>query len=73
VGPGQRYAYRVHGPYDPRSGHRFNAAKLLIDPYAKAVEGPVRWDEGNVQGFAGTDDLVADDADDAALSSLVPC
>src|SRR5262245_60996122 len=36
VRPGQFYGYRVHGPYDPRWGNRFNAAKLLIDPYAKA-------------------------------------
>jgi glycogen operon protein len=48
VGPGQRYGYRVHGPYDPPSGQRFNPAKLLIDPYAKAIVGPVRWDEANV-------------------------
>jgi isoamylase len=39
VGPGQRYGYRVHGPYDPARGHRCNPAKLLLDPYAKAVEG----------------------------------
>jgi isoamylase len=45
VGPGQRYGYRVHGPYDPASGMRFNPAKLLIDPYAKAVDGGVDWDE----------------------------
>ena len=44
VGPGQRYGCRVHGPYDPERGHRFNADKLLIDPYAKAIDGPVRWD-----------------------------
>ena len=36
IGPGQRYGCRVHGPYDPAGGHRFNANKLLIDPYAKA-------------------------------------
>ena len=48
VGPGQRYGYRVHGPYDPRAGHRFNPAKLLIDPYAKSIEGKVRWNRGNV-------------------------
>ncbi|HXR12456.1 MAG TPA: hypothetical protein VN770_09185, partial [Gaiellaceae bacterium] len=48
VGPGQRYAYRVHGPYDPLSGRRFNPHKLLIDPYAKAIEGPVRWEHANV-------------------------
>ena len=41
VGPGQRYAYRVHGPWAPERGHRFNPHKLLIDPYAKAIEGPV--------------------------------
>jgi glycogen operon protein len=43
--PGQRYGYRVHGPYDPASGHRFNPAKLLLDPYAKAIDGDVTWDE----------------------------
>ena len=45
VGPGQRYGYRVHGPYEPRAGHRCNPAKLLLDPYAKAVEGQVDWGE----------------------------
>ena len=44
VGPGQRYGYRVHGPWAPAEGHRFNQAKLLIDPYAKAVEGPIRYE-----------------------------
>jgi hypothetical protein len=39
VKPGQRYGYRVHGPWDPANGHRCNPAKLLIDPYAKAIEG----------------------------------
>ncbi|TGA84337.1 glycogen debranching protein GlgX [Streptomyces sp. MZ04] len=41
VGPGQRYGYRVHGPWDPAAGHRCNPAKLLLDPYAKAFEGQV--------------------------------
>jgi len=41
IGPGQRYGFRVHGPYKPLAGHRFNANKLLIDPYAKAIEGDV--------------------------------
>src|SRR5471032_269948 len=45
IGPGQRYGYRVHGPYEPERGHRFNSAKLLIDPYAKAIDGHVRWNE----------------------------
>jgi isoamylase len=45
VGPGQRYGYRVSGPYDPRRGHRCNPAKLLLDPYGKALDGLVRWDD----------------------------
>jgi isoamylase len=45
VGPGQRYGFRVRGPYDPSRGHRCNSAKLLLDPYAKAVEGEIDWDE----------------------------
>jgi glycogen operon protein len=43
VGPGQRYGYRVHGPYEPEAGHRCNPAKLLLDPYAKAIDGAVDW------------------------------
>jgi isoamylase len=45
VQPGQRYGYRVHGPYAPAEGHRCNPAKLLLDPYAKAVEGQIDGDE----------------------------
>ena len=41
--PGQRYGFRVHGPYDPARGHRCNPSKLLLDPYAKAVEGELTW------------------------------
>jgi glycogen operon protein len=41
--PGLLYGYRVHGPYDPQHGHRFNPHKLLIDPYAKALAGPIKW------------------------------
>ena len=44
-GPGARYGYRVHGPYDPAAGHRCNPAKLLVDPYAKAIDGEVDGDE----------------------------
>jgi isoamylase len=44
VQPGQRYGYRVHGPYDPATGQRCNPAKLLLDPYAKAVAGEIDWD-----------------------------
>ena len=43
VGPGQRYGYRVHGPYDPGAGLRCNPRKLLLDPYAKAIDGKVDW------------------------------
>jgi isoamylase len=43
VAPGQRYGYRVHGPWDPERGQRCNPAKLLLDPYAKAIEGQVDW------------------------------
>ena len=45
IEPGQRYGYRVHGPWNPAEGHRCNPAKLLLDPYAKAIEGQVEWDE----------------------------
>ena len=71
VGPGQRYGYRVHGPYEPLTGHRFNPHKLLIDPYAKSIEGKVRWNRGNVLPYVldpekGDDaDLVMDTSDDA--------
>jgi len=69
VGPGQRYGYRVHGPYDPAQGKRFNAAKLLIDPYAKAIEGAVEWEAANTLPYlpgGGADaDLEPDDTDSA--------
>src|ERR1700752_3680355 len=42
--PGTIYGYRVHGPYEPNKGHRFNPNKLLLDPYAKAVVGNLEWD-----------------------------
>ena len=45
VAPGQRYGYRVHGPWAPERGQRCNPAKLLLDPYAKAIEGQVRWNQ----------------------------
>jgi glycogen operon protein len=43
--PGQLYGYRVHGPYEPTQGHRFNPNKLLLDPYAKAIAGTVTWND----------------------------
>ena len=69
IGPGQRYGYRVHGPYAPNEGHRFNPNKLLIDPYAKAIDSEVgtgpelfsySWD-------APEGDLSFSDLDDADL------
>ncbi len=67
VGPGQRYGYRVHGRYDPGRGDRFNPAKLLLDPYAKAIEGKVDWDDA-VFGYrvgAEDGDLAPDQRDSA--------
>jgi isoamylase len=46
AGPGQRYGYRVHGPYEPERGHRFNPEIVLLDPYARALDRPERWDAG---------------------------
>ncbi len=45
VAPGQRYGFRVHGPYAPSKGQRCNPAKLLLDPYAKSIDGEIDWDE----------------------------
>ena len=66
IGPGQRYGYRVDGPYDPATGRRCNPAKLLIDPYAKAVEGEVRWDPAVFAYPFGSPDG-RNDADSAAF------
>ncbi len=67
VGPGQRYGYRVYGPYRPEEGLRFNPSKLLIDPYAKAIEGPIDYAAANTLPYVpdGEDaDLFPDDEDD---------
>ena len=67
ISPGQLYGYRVHGPYAPREGHRFNPHKLLIDPYAKALFGSIVWDDSHF-GYqvGGPDaDLTFDDRDSA--------
>src|SRR5215218_950104 len=45
VRPGQLYGYRVDGPYEPEKGHRFNPNTLLLDPYAKAISGPIEWSD----------------------------
>src|SRR4030088_1082213 len=56
--PGTVYGYRVDGPYEPEQGHRFNPNKLLLDPYAKALVGELKWDDalfGYQIGSAGAD------------------
>ncbi|OBY92618.1 glycogen debranching enzyme GlgX [Pseudomonas sp. AU11447] len=66
--PGQIYGYRVHGPYEPDAGHRFNPNKLLIDPYARQLVGELRWSEtlfGYTIGSADAD-LSFDERDSAA-------
>ncbi len=62
--PGLRYGFRVHGPWDPAAGTRCNPAKLLLDPYARAIAGEVRWDPA-VYGHAAGDPSQADDSDSA--------
>ena len=68
IQPGQQYGYRVHGPWEPERGQRFNPAKLLVDPYAQAISGKVDWNEAIFPyQFGGDDaDLVRDDRDSAA-------
>jgi len=65
--PGTRYGYRVHGAFNPEAGHRFNANKLLIDPYAKLIEGNIRWGQATY-GYKFEDeagDLSFDETDSA--------
>jgi len=66
--PGQLYGFRVHGPFEPERGHRFNPHKLLIDPYAKAISGTIRWSDA-LYGYPIGDpngDLAMDTRDSAA-------
>jgi len=65
VGPGTRYGYRVHGAYRPGDGLRCNPAKLLLDPYAKAVDGEVSWGQPVFPYPLGADDLTQDPTDSA--------
>jgi isoamylase len=66
IGPGQVYGYRVHGPYEPENGHRFNPNKLLLDPYAKAHTGELTWNPA-VFGYQmeSGDDTTFDERDSA--------
>jgi glycogen operon protein len=70
--PDQLYGYRVHGPFDPAKGHRFNPAKIVLDPYAKAIGRDLKWDDslfGYQIGDAGAD-LSLDPRDNAAFCPL---
>ena len=66
--PGQLYGYRVHGPYAPERGDRFNAHKLLLDPYARLVAGPLRWTDAHYGYRVGSrrEDLSFDTRDSAS-------
>jgi glycogen operon protein len=70
VGPGQRYGYRVHGPYEPHNGLRCNANKLLLDPYAKAIDGRVDWHQSL---FSYQLDFPGDRNDDDSAPHLPKC
>ena len=72
VRPGQLYGYRVHGPYDPHRGHRFNANKVLLDPYAKAIGRRIKWSDAMFGYEIGNalQDLSFDTRDSAADAAL---
>jgi isoamylase len=69
VRPGQLYGYRVHGPYAPERGHRFNPHKLLLDPYARSIVGALKWSDAHFGYTLGhkKEDLSLDRRDDAAV------
>jgi isoamylase len=72
VGPGQRYGYRVAGPYDPAAGLRCNPSKLLLDPYAKSVDGTIDWNEALFSYRFGDPDSYNDtDSAPYAMTSVV--
>src|SRR6187455_2546881 len=65
VEPGQRYGFRVHGPWAPEQGKRCNPAKLLLDPYAKGVYGDIAWDEALFPYHFNSDPHVSNERDSA--------
>jgi glycogen operon protein len=72
VQPGQLYGYRVSGPWDPHGGHRFNPAKVVLDPYARSIARPTHWSD-EMFGYrigAPDADLARDDRDNAAFAPL---
>jgi len=72
VRPGQLYGYRVHGPYEPSNGHRFNPNKIVLDPYARSIARPLVWDDSNFGYRIGDPDadLSFDTRDNAAFAPL---
>jgi len=70
VEPGQFYGFRVHGPFDPKAGHRFNPNKVVLDPYAKAIGRDLTWDDSLFGYKVGEDDLTFDPRDNAAHCPL---
>jgi isoamylase len=70
VHPGQLYGYRVHGPYAPERGHRFNPNKLVMDPYAKVVGRTTRWNEALFGFSIDGDDTTFDSRDSAAYAPI---
>jgi len=71
IGPGQRYGYRVHGPYEPENGHRCNPSKLLLDPYAKAVDGDIDWAQACFSYTWGEEDSFNDEDSAPHMSKSV--
>jgi isoamylase len=70
VRPGQLYGYRVHGPFAPLAGYRFNPHKLVMDPYAKVIGRTVRWDEALFGFKFGEEDTTFDERDSAPYAPL---
>jgi isoamylase len=72
VKPNQLYGYRVHGPYEPKNGHRFNPNKIVVDPYAKAMGRATRWDDALFGYMVGSPeaDLSFDSRDSAPFAPL---
>ncbi len=71
IGPGQRYGFRVSGPYDPAAGHRCNPSKLLLDPYAKAIDGDIDWSQACFSYTWGEEDSFNDEDSAPYMSKSV--
>ena len=71
IEPGQRYGYRVHGPYDPQAGLRCNPNKLLVDPYSKAIDGTFEWNQSLFSYNFGDPDSRNDDDSAASMPKSV--